>query len=172
MIDLIQMLGNLSRSLEQVDYLVTGMSYLLGIVFMISGIMMFRKIANAGGRSQDHHFKALAIIAAGTVLLYLPSSIGVLSNTVFGNENILSYSSFQKWDIYDSMGMLLKTVGLIWFIRGCLLMIHASQPGEPHGLRGLLFVITGILAMNFIFAMAALSDALNFLVGMSFHFKR
>jgi hypothetical protein len=172
MVDLIQMLANLSSSLQQVDFLVTAVSYLLGMALMISSIFMFKKAANARGRSQDDNFKALAILVAGVFLLYLPTSINVLSNTLFGHQNILSYSRFQKWNIYDSMGMLLKTVGLIWFVRGCLLMVHASKPGEPHGLRGLLFVITGVFAMNFILAMSVIADAIEFLVGMSFHFKK
>ncbi len=169
--DLITMLGNLSRSLIAVEYLVTGISYIVGLTLIISSIFMLKKISNAAGHSQEDHFKVFAVLLMGSLLLFLPTSIRVLSDTVFGSENILSYSNYNQMNIFQSMGVLLKTVGLIWFVRGCMLVANASQPGEQHGIRGLFFIVSGILAMNFKLTMSAVLYIVNKLINLSITFK-
>lgn len=171
-IDLITILGNLGQSLVPVERLVTGISYLAGLVLVYSGIFRFKKIGSAGGRSQEHYFSALSLVVAGAALLFLPTSIRILSYTTFGTENILSYSDYNKWDIFQSMGILIQTMGLIWFVRGCIMVVHASEPGHQNGLRGLFFIVTGIFAMNFVLTMSSIADIVNFLVSWSITFKK
>ncbi len=171
-VDLITILGNLSQSLISVERLVTAVSYLAGLVLVYSGVFRFKKIAISGGRSQEHYFSALSLLVAGTALLFLPTSIRIISNTTFGTENILSYSNYNKWDIFQSMSVLVQTAGLIWFVRGCIMVVHASEPGEQHGLRGFFFIVTGIFAMNFVLTMSMISSVVNFLVNWSITFKK
>lgn len=171
-VDLITMIGNLSQSLASVDRLVTGVSYLAGLVLVYSGILKFRKVASSGGRSQEHYFNALAFTVAGAILLFFPTSVRIMSSTVFGSENILSYAHFNKWDIFASMGILIKTVGMIWFVRGCIMVVHASSPGHQNGLRGMFFIVTGIFAMNFVWTMAMVNDVVKALLSWSFTFKK
>lgn len=171
-IDLISVLGNLGQSLVPVEHLVTGVSYLSGLVLVYSGILKFKKIGSAGGRSQEHYFTALSFVVAGAALLFLPTSIRIISYTTFGSENILSYSNYNKWDIFQSMGVLIQTVGLIWFVRGCIMVVHASEPGHQNGMRGFFFIVTGIFAMNFLITMSVVADVVNLLINWSITFKK
>ena len=166
------MLGNLGQSLVPIERLVTGVSYLAGLVLVYSGVFRFKKIGAAGGQSQEHYFSALSLVVAGAVLLFLPTSIRILSYTTFGSENILSYSNYNKWNIFQSMGILVQTAGLIWFVRGCIMVVHASEPGKQNGLRGFFFIVTGILAMNFVFTMSMINSILNVLISWSITFKK
>lgn len=171
-VDIVTMLGNLGQSLTSVDRLVTAVSYLAGLVIIYTGVFKLKHILNASGRSQERSFEALAYIVAGIALLFLPTSIRIFSTTIFGSENILSYANYDKWNIFASMGILLKTVGLIWFVRGCIMIVHASKPGEQSGMRGFFFLITGILAMNFVWTMSTVNYIINVLVNWSITFNK
>ena len=170
--DIVTMIGNLSRSLESVDYLVAAMSYLIGLVMIISGIMKLKKVALSGGRGQDHYMGTIGLIAAGAALLFLPTTIHVMSYTLFGSQNILSYANYNSMDIFQSMGILIKTVGLIWFVRGCVMLVHAGEPGEDNALKGLVFMIFGIFAMNFVVTLSYVSSIVSYLITISISYKK
>ena len=150
-VDIITMIGNLSQSLLKVQAMVTGLGYLVGILLFIVAIMKLKKIGDsrARGGSSEKMFVPLAYFIGGSALVFLPSAITVLSNTTFGNSNVLAYGSFNPYDILSSMTVLIKTAGVIWFVRGCILLVHASEPGVQHGPKGLAFLCAGILAVNF-----------------------
>jgi hypothetical protein len=171
-IDLVAMLGNLSQSLLAVDILISALSYITGIVLVYTGVLKLKKITGSGGQSQEHYFMAFALLIAGAVLLFLPTSIKVVSMSTFGSQNILSYANYNKWDLFQSIGVLVKTAGLIWFVRGTMMMVQASQPGEQHGMRGFFFLISGMLALNFTLTMSAVSYILHSLVGLFISYKK
>ncbi|WED43416.1 type IV secretion protein IcmC [Legionella cardiaca] len=148
--DLITMIGNVSRSLFPVQHLLTGLAYLLGITFFIIALTKLKKIGGAGKQSSNEKiFVPMAYLAGAAMLLYLPSALTILANSAFGVGNVLQYIPYSPYNIYSSMGLVIQTAGLIWFIRGCVLLIHASEPGVQWGPKGLVFLCAGVLAMNF-----------------------
>lgn len=150
--DLITIMGNISQSLGPVQKLLSGMGYLLGILLIMNGLIKLKKVGESrGGGSQEKAFVPLVYILIGSLLIFLPSTIQVFSNTAFGVGNILQYSAVNPYDIKTSMIFLVKTAGLLWFVRGCMLLIYSSQPGSQgkDGPKGITFIIAGILAMNF-----------------------
>ena len=163
-IDLTTILGNISLSLISVRSLALGAGYLLGLLFVISGLI---KLTKVNKHSQERASVGLAYIVGGTVLLYLPSSYQVLSNTFFGSSSILQYTQYNTFDIYDSMRILIQTAVLIWFVRGSLLLVRASEPGKQEGIKGLLFVIFGVFAVNFNFTVDALNGMFAYFMKMT-----
>lgn len=164
--DFVNILGNIAHSLASVQKLISGLGYLLGILFIIQGIMKFKQVGESN--SKEGMMGALTFIFIGAVLLFLPSSITVLSNTAFGVGNILQYSSSNRYDVYGSMGILIQTAGLIWFVRGCVLLVHSGDSGaETEGAKGLTFIVAGILAMNFAESYAILNYTMNQLLNLS-----
>jgi len=158
--DLITILGNISQSLAPIQQLLSGMAYLLGIAMILIALKKFRKVGE--GKSQEKIFVPIAWLFGAATLLFLPSAITVLSGTVFGPDNILSYGNYNPLNIFHIMSMLIKTAGIIWFLRGTVLLVQASQPGVKHGSKGLLFIMAGILAMNFEATGSILSKALEY----------
>lgn len=145
--DLITMIGNVGRSFFSVQHVVSGLAYVLGIFFIWKAIEKFKDASKKS--SHDKLFTPTAYLLGGGALLYLPSISGVLANSVFGAGNILQYTNFNPYNIVSSMNFIIRTAGLIWFIRGCTLLVHASEPGVQHGPKGMTFLLAGIFAMNF-----------------------
>ena len=162
-IDLATILSNISQSFVPVEQMMTALSYVLGILFVISGLFKLTKIK---ARSREHVSAPLVCILGGGVLIYLPSSIEVMSTTFFGSSNILQYSKVTTITVYDSVKLLVQTAGLIWFIRGTVLLVHAAEPGKQHGIKGMLFVVAGIFAMNLDFTVSAIDQALTYLMSL------
>ena len=103
----------------------------------------------------------------GAVLLYLPSALKVAANTAFGAGNILTYAPIVTTDIYTSVGLLVRTAGILWFVRGCVLIAHTSDRGSKTGPKGMAFLVDGILAMNFDNTVAIFNWILGGLMKMS-----
>ncbi|KTC90961.1 type IV secretion protein IcmC [Fluoribacter dumoffii] len=171
--DLIAIIGNISRSLYPVQHLITGGAYVLGILFFMTAIAKFRKIADhrAQSSSQEKMFTPVMYLLMGAGLLYLPTVLNAMANTTFGVGNVLTYTSYNPSNIFSSMGLVIQTAGVLWFVRGTVLVAHASQPGTQHGPKGLAFIIAGVLAMNFDNTIAMLNYIMNAIVSWSMVIK-
>lgn len=165
MIDLVDILRNLRGSLAPIQMMLTGFAYVLGLALMLLALMKFRKIANAGHQSpsQEKVFVPITYMAIGVGLIFLPSSFSVLSNTFFGTANVLAYSTPNDSTVLSIMTFFIQTAGVLWFIRGSILLVHASEPGVQHGSKGLTFILAGILAMNFEGTFEMLNSMLTYL---------
>ena len=140
------MLYNLSQSLIPFQALVSGVGYIAGIAMFFVGFEKLRAMGDYRPQSRSHE-KAFVIIAyfvGGTALIYLPSAVVVLANTAFGSDSILQYASTDPYNIVDSIKVMIQTAGVIWFVRGVVLMVHASEPGVQEGRKGLFMMCAGI----------------------------
>jgi hypothetical protein len=172
-IDLVTIIGNISQSLYPVQRLITGGAYLLGILFFITAIMKFMKIGDhrAQSSSREKMYTPVMYLLFGAILLYLPSALDVAANTAFGVGNVLTYTSYNPYNIYSSMGVLIRTAGILWFVRGCVLVAHSSEPGTQQGPKGLLFIFAGILSMNFDNTIAMLNSVMSNFISWTLAFK-
>lgn len=164
-LDIVTLIGNLSHSLYPVQHLITGFAYLLGILFCMTAIGKLRNIADrrAQSSSQEKMYAPMMYLVFGAILIYLPSALNVAANTAFGVGNVLTYTSYNPTSIYSSMGLLIQTAGIVWFVRGCVLIAHSSEPGTKHGPKGLVFILAGILSMNFDSTIAVLNSMMSYI---------
>lgn len=171
--DIVSILGNLSQSLYPVQNLITGFAYVLGIVFFYSALEKLKKMAEHHGQSSSGEsiYVPIAYIIAGTMFIYLPTAIGSFANTAFGVGNVLTYPTVDKSNVFQTVGLLVRTAGLVWFIRGTALVAHSSEPGTKHGTKGLFFIIAGVLAINFDNSVAAFNSALLWFINLTMTFK-
>ena len=178
MIDLSEMLSNVSKSLPSVQYMLGGISYLVGVAFCITALLRFRdnmeKDSQGSGEHGQHTMAPFAYLLTGAALLFLPSMMDALSTTLFGSDNtVLQYGGYQPYDIYGAMTILIETIGVIWFIRGCVLLAHASHPEQGRtgskglGPKGLLFVVSGLFAINFHATVNMMNSVVNYLLNIS-----
>lgn len=158
MADINSMLVSFSASIPFIEKLTTGFGYVLGICFIIYSINQFHDLAERHTRHnvKGGYFGPIAYLLMGSALLWLPSSVNVLEDTLFGSNSLLAYSgtiTSQLTRLYANpsyiVTQILKMMGFIWFVRGCSLIAASSDPGVQHGVRGLLFIIGGIFALNY-----------------------
>lgn len=168
-LELTTVIGNISKSLFSVEKLITGFAYLLGLYFIVHSLTLLRRIAGKGRSGGGHEkvFVPVAYLLMGAALLYSPSMIQALANTAFGDGNVLQYSNYNAFNLYSAMGLLIQTAGLIWFVRGCVLLAHASEPGVQEGPKGLAFLVAGVFAVNFDNSVAMLNYILSHLVRLT-----
>ena len=94
--NLISMIGNVSQSLVPVQGLIKGLGYLLGILFIVTALTKFKKIADSQGHGSSQQKTAGPIIYffVGAMLLFLPSMMAILSSSTFGTNNVLQYIQY------------------------------------------------------------------------------
>ncbi|HBI21340.1 MAG TPA: type IV secretion protein IcmC [Legionella sp.] len=161
--DLVTMIGNLSQSLASVQSLIIGAAYVLGLSLVVSGLIQCTKVTP---QSREKISVPLTRIFGGVVLIFLPTSVETLSNTLFGSSSALEYNAYNPYNIYESMQILIKTAGVLWFVRGAVLMISAAKPGQQHGTKGFAFVLAGIGAMNIEYTIRWIDWFFNYIMSL------
>lgn len=163
-IDIQTMLVNLSKSLVPVQSLMTGTAYMFGIILIYNAFDKLRTMMNAGSRSQEHMMVVVAYLLGGGALLFLPSMVTVLANTFFGVNNVLQYASFQNYGILGAIKIMIQTAGVIWFFRGVILLVHASEPGGDEGPKGFAMMLAGIFGIYFDETMVWVTSMVNLIM--------
>lgn len=172
--DLVTIIGNISQNLYPVRRLISGFAYLLGIVFFITAINKLYHIADRRSQSssQEKMYSPLIYLLMGTFLIYLPTVFPMMANTIFGAGNVLTYTKPTVGNIYTSMGFIIRTAGLLWFVRGCVLMVNSGDPSaKQHGSKGLAFIVAGILAMNFDSTVSAINKSMSYITQVTLAVK-
>jgi intracellular multiplication protein IcmC len=159
----VDVLTNLANSLVQVEYLVTGAAYLMGIGFAIKAFFTLKthgeQRSSLSGTGNMKESVVYILVAA--MLLYFPSAFEALMNTTFGYSSVLAYSQNpylsgilgSDSEVGSSISLIIQVVGLFAFIKGWIMIARgASQGGQSQGGmgKGLMHVFGGILAMNIV----------------------
>ncbi len=163
-IDLTTILGNISQSFIPLESLAIGLGYMLGVLFVITGLF---KLTKVHGRSREKASGPIVCILGGTALIYMPSTMQQLTSTLFGTSSILQYTTYQAYSVYGSVRILMQAMGIIWFVRGAVLLVNAGEPGKQHGMKGLMFVMAGILSVNFDYTVGGINKILLYCIGLT-----
>lgn len=156
MAGMIDMLTSMGGSIDPLMRLISGGAYIIGFWFIWLAIKKTYTMADYRARSASsgRAFIPLTYLMGGLALLYLPSFVHIAQNTFFGLNAPLAYANWldslrEKYgDPTQVLIRLVQLSGIIWFVRGVVLLVHASEPGVQHGPRGMAFLVAGILAMN------------------------
>lgn len=152
-----ELLVNLSTSLPPVWRLVTGLSYLLGVGFLMRAVYALKIYGDQRTQmSQNPSIKTpLIFFVVGAALIFLPSTKSVVLTTIFAYSTPmpLSYDSAVPLVSDQVVAILLRIVqlvGMMSFIRGFLILAQATtHSGGQHTFgKAATHIIGGILAIN------------------------
>ena len=152
---ILTLLGNVSQSLFAVQKLILGGSYVFGLGFVLYSLLKFFELTAKGTNAQTRYSPPVFYLIGGVALIYFPSSITTLGNTAFGStQSLLQYSTYEPYNIYDSIRILIHTAGLIWFFRGTVFLMQSSQSNgqqsrNPPGKKGIAYICASVCATNF-----------------------
>lgn len=170
---LINIFANLGPSLLSIQKLLTAGAYIIGISFIIRGVMALKQLAeHKNSMGQQHSMKEpMFYILSGAMLLYFPTGLKIFLTTTFGSEQILSYDSLNLSSTFfsnvknlsENMLLFVQLIGLIAFIRGWIIIAKSSsQGGGQHGSfgKGLMHVFGGVLGINIVQTLNVISNTL------------
>ena len=166
-LDLISMLGNLSAAMNSVQSLISGLGYVFGVLFILHAIFKLKETIGSAKNAQTGLNVPLAYLVAGSALIYLPSIVNTLAESFFGSSSALQYTAAQPINIYQYMRVIIATAGVIWFVRGCVLLAHASDPHSGRkgskgiGAKGLSFLVMGVFATHLDATVSALEGLMQ-----------
>ena len=153
MTDLTTIIDGLAASVDPFMGMLSGFCYFMGINLMWVAVKKINKIGDftARGGPGTPTFIPVAYLVGGLIFIYLPSFLDVAHNTFFGaSSSAISYVDLEAkyGPNATSIMKIVNLAGLVWFLRGISLLVQASEQGVQHGPKGMLFMISGIFALN------------------------
>jgi intracellular multiplication protein IcmC len=154
--DFQQMLVNLSTSFPPLWRMITALSYVFGMAFIMRGVYALKVYGEGRSMmsSQASMKVPLIYLIAGSALMFLPTMKSVLLASTFGvtEQTPLSYySSNPIWNeqAVQVLLQIVQLVGLISFVRGWFFLAHGAQQGGQSTFgKAMTHIIGGIFAIN------------------------
>lgn len=167
---------NLQNTVPAVVTLILMISFLLGIIFIHKGLSLLKKFGLPPGHmmQQGELLQPLKYIFIGALLVYLPSTEVVFSNTLLGGNNASAIartmdiskvgtisermlgetgssrlSSYWQ-EVINTLVLYIQVLGLVSFIRGWIIISKPAQGGQGTVGKGITHIIAGIIAINFV----------------------
>ncbi len=152
----LDMLINLSQSYPAVTKLIYGVSYLMGLLFMVEAVYKLKVYGEQRSMmsAQTSLRGPITLIVVAAVLLWLPSSLHTFIMTAFGHQNVLQWQSSPSNPLGQAgtyaLIYLVQLIGLVSFIRGWVYLAQGAQGGQGQHTTGkaLTHIIGGLLAIN------------------------
>lgn len=148
-----QFLINFAKSVPNLMRMITAIAYVLGMYFIIAGIMKLKQFGESRTMmSGEHSVKGpMVLLVVGALLLYVPTSVQVGLSTFWTNPNPYSYlQQKDQWaDFINIVYTVVQLIGVIAFIRGLVILSHLSGHGQPGTFgKGLTHIIGGLFCIN------------------------
>lgn len=142
------MLKNLATSFIEVEQLVAGAFYVMGVGLFISGIVELKKLGMGHQGGGDDTFHVFLKIVVGLFFIYLPSALSISTYTLFGSDSVLSFITTPPIDVYTAIEIMMQLAGLIWFGRGLLMLYESNQHARLKSYVSIAYIVAGICALN------------------------
>jgi len=164
MVDLLQIVENLVALVRPFGFVLYGLCFVFGVIFVLSGLRRASKRAETGP-NMGSYGKPFSHLLTGIVLISLPALLASLTQTFFGMDTpsadrVFEYapatvSLFEAGSparqIITGMVVIIQFIGVIAVIRGLTLLNQSAQgDGGPCTFGpGVTFIIAGVMAVNF-----------------------
>ncbi len=156
--DLTLMLNNLMIQSIAIFDLLIAFCYLAGACFLVKGMYEFKTYGEQRtSMSQQTTIRVpITHVLVGLSLLYAPSMISIMSNSIMGQPTVIlayfdpAYAGADgTWaEVETAVVTLLQICGLVAFIRG-FFMLSQTQTGPNGGVgKGLTHIFAGLLLLN------------------------
>lgn len=153
-VNLETMVKNFSESIPSLMQFVTALAYVMGMYFIVEGILKLKKYGETRTSGSEASLKSpLIFLGVGGALLYLPTSVQVGFTTFWLDPTPYAYvtDTTDAWtQLIQSIFMIVQLIGTIAFIRGLIILSHiggqSSQPGSFG--KAMAHIVGGILCIN------------------------
>jgi intracellular multiplication protein IcmC len=160
------MLGNLSSSLIDLEYMITGLIYIMGLVIFLGGLVELSKFGMGHQSDPEEKIEAIIRILVGSALIFLPSTFATVRASLFGQDNPMSYFDLKKRNFYDYMKIIMQVAGMIWLSRGVLMIIGEKSKQQQKNFMALAYILAGTMSLNLEQTRSAVNYTLNTLMSL------
>ena len=172
----VYILKNLAESLLEVEKLVTGAAYLIGLSFLIKALYSLKIYGESRSQMSSHTNikEPLVYFFVAAMFIYFPTGFEILMNTTFGYSDVLAYAPMNSSSpllsslfgpesaVGQYLALLIQVIGVFAFVRGWIMIARSAAQGQPPGGtgKGLMHVFGGILAMNIVGTLQVINNTL------------
>lgn len=160
------MLINLANSFIEVERMVSGAFYLIGVGLLINGLIELRNIGMGRQGGDTDKFHIMMKIVVGGFFIYLPSTLQITSASFFGSDSVLSFIKYEPITVYQAVKVVMQLAGLIWFGRGLMMFYESNENARLKSYVSVAYVVAGICAINLDYTI----DALGYLIDRLMNF--
>lgn len=149
------MLVHIAQQVPNLMRFVTAFAYVFGMYLIIHGVIRMKHFGEMRTMMSHEHsvMGPIVMLAVGTLLLYLPTSVQVGVSTFWAEPNPYGYvQQGNQWqDFINVCYTIIQLIGTIAFVRGLIILSHVGRGGGGHqgGMaKGMTHVVGGILCIN------------------------
>jgi hypothetical protein len=148
------MITNFSQALPNLMRVVTALAYVMGMFFIIKGVIGLKNFGESRTARDDMHgLKGpLALLFVGAALLYLPTSVQTGISTFWQSASPLAYEPATKdsWnELIKNIFLIIQLIGTIAFIRGLVILSHMGEQQQQGSFgRAMAHIVGGIMCIN------------------------
>lgn len=174
--DLATVLKNIQGVIQPITALICIISYIAGVFMIFKAIVKLKRMGGLGTQMAMQPGDLMTILVnflVGAVLLYIPTSSDILTNSLLGTgrslfaggqsidysglgtgAELMQYStgSNAQWaEVANTLILYIQFFGFISFIKGWFMLSHLGAHGSQagSGTKAVVHIIGGIIAMNF-----------------------
>ena len=172
----VNVLSNIADSMGEVEYLLIGLAYVMGVTFAFKGIYSLKVYGEARTMMASNASikEPLLNLVVAAVFIFFPSAYEIFMNSSFGYASPLAYSAVDSPNesintLFGSesavgrpLTIIIKVIGLGAFIRGWVMIARSGAQGQQPGAtsKGIMHVFGGILAINFVGTLQIINNTL------------
>ncbi|CAM4428124.1 MAG: hypothetical protein LEGION0398_MBIBDBAK_00467 [Legionellaceae bacterium] len=146
---------NFSKLSGNFQRLITGITYLLGLMFAFKGVYALKLYGEARTMMSNHaNLKIPAIyLLVSAVFMYLPTALNTVNQGIFGSDTPLGYRNAlltSSRAYLEGVFSFIRIIGLLSFVRGWLILAALAQQGGHQNTSGkaMTHIVGGVLAYN------------------------
>lgn len=150
--------ANVVDGLSGASEFMLGLFYITGIAFIFTGVNKLKKL---GHRTAFMNVDSgvtgpLIMLFLGAMLIFFPSFLEVLSQSVFGTAEIDELAYAESGDkLIDKIGpmvVVIQFIGLIAILRGFLILTKVTGQGAQPGTisKGFIHIIGGVMSVHIV----------------------
>ncbi len=152
--DAAQILSNIASQKPQLMKFITALAYVMGIAFMVMGVLKLRQYGEARTQMSSHHSlrEPLMYMIVGVLLAYLPSTVNFGLGSFWQHPTPYAWRTYtSSWSsVYKAVFPVIEIFGTIALIRGIVML---TKLGGGHGGQGVLgkamtHIVGGLLCIN------------------------
>jgi hypothetical protein len=184
--DLGTVLKNIQKIIQPITALICIISYIGGVFMIFKAIVKLKRMGGLGTQMAMQPGDLVSILVnflVGAVLLYIPTTSDILTNSLLGTSQSLfgggsidysglgtgaelmqytSSTNAQWTEVANTLVLYIQFFGFISFIKGWFMLsnlgTHGTQAGT--GTKAVVHIIGGIIAMNFTEVAAILQNTI------------